>query len=60
VALRADTDAQARIDELADLANDGRLSPEERAQYESLIATASVIAVLQAKARIVLSDTPAA
>ena len=60
VALRADADAQARIDDLADRANDGQLTPDERAEYESLIATANVIAVLQAKARTVLSETPAA
>jgi hypothetical protein len=60
VALRADADAQAKIDDLADLANDGRLTPDQRAEYDSLIATANVIAVLQAKAQAVLSDTPAA
>jgi hypothetical protein len=60
VALRADADAQAKIDDLAERANDGTLSAEERADYESLIAAANVIAVLQAKARMVLSDTPAA
>jgi hypothetical protein len=36
------------------------LYPVGRAEYESLIAAASVIAVLQAKARTVLSETPAA
>ena len=60
LALRADADAQARIDVLADLANDGRLSPEERAEYEGLIAAANVIAILQAKARTMLAQTPAA
>jgi hypothetical protein len=60
VALRADADAQAKIDDLADRANDGTLTPEERAEYESLITAANIIAVLQAKARNVLSDTPAA
>ena len=58
VALRADPDAQAKIDDLADLANDGQLTPDQRAEYESLIVAANVIAVLQAKARTVLSDTP--
>ena len=60
VALRADADAQAKMDDLADRANDGLLTPDERAEYESLITTANVIAVLQAKARTVLSNTPAA
>jgi hypothetical protein len=60
VALRADADAQARMDELAELANNGRLGADERAEYESLIATANVIAILQNKARTLLSGTPAA
>ncbi|MGD0767122.1 MAG: hypothetical protein ABSB42_02755 [Tepidisphaeraceae bacterium] len=60
VALRADADVQAKIDDLADLANDGRITPDQRAEYESLIAVANVIAVLQAKARTVLLDTLAA
>jgi hypothetical protein len=60
VALRADGEAQARIDDLADRANEGQLTSEERGEYESLIAAANVIAVLQSKARAVLSDTPAA
>ena len=60
VALRADADAQAKMDNLAELANEGRLTPDQRAEYESLITAANVIAVLQAKARMVLSDIPAA
>jgi hypothetical protein len=60
VALRADADAQAKIDDLADRANDGTLTPEERTEYESLITAANIIAVLQSKARHVLSETPAA
>jgi hypothetical protein len=51
LAIRADADAQTSIDELADHANGGLLTPNERAAYESLIAAGSVIAVLQAKAR---------
>jgi hypothetical protein len=45
---------------LADRCNEGLLTPEERAEYESLVAVASVIALLQAKARAALSDTTAA
>jgi hypothetical protein len=36
VVLPADADAQAKIDDLADRVNDGRLSLEERAEYEIL------------------------
>ena len=35
---RADADAQAKIDDLAELANDGRLTADQRAEYESLVA----------------------
>jgi hypothetical protein len=51
VSLRADAEAQARIDELADRCNEGTLSPEERDEYASLVALASAIALLQNKAR---------
>ena len=60
LALRADDDIQSQIDELADRANQGALTPEQRAEYESLIAAASLIAILQAKARIVLAGISAA
>jgi len=55
LALRADAEAQCRIDELADRANEGTLTLEERSEYESLLAAATVIGVLQAKARAVLA-----
>ena len=58
--LRADPEMQARVDELADRANEGLLTPEERGEYEALIATAAVVAILQAKARAVLSGPSAA
>jgi hypothetical protein len=60
VALRADPEAQARIDELAERCNDGLLTDDERSEYESLIAAANVIALLQAKARASLAGPSAA
>jgi hypothetical protein len=60
VDLRADPAAQGRIDELADKCSDGRLTPDEHAEYESLVAAANVVAILQAKARALLSRNPAA
>ena len=60
VSLRADAEAQARIDELADRCTEGLLTPEERDEYASLIAAASVIALLQAKARASLGGPSAA
>src|SRR5437868_12931904 len=51
VALRADPLAQDRIEQLAEASTAGRLSPEERAEYEAYVAAASFIAILQSKAR---------
>jgi hypothetical protein len=42
---------QDRIDHLAARANEGLLSEEERAEYESLINAADFIAILKSKAR---------
>jgi hypothetical protein len=50
-ALRADPAAQMRLDELADGANEGTITPQERAEYEKLRATFHMISLLQSKAR---------
>ena len=55
VELRADPELQAHIDELADKSTEGRLSEEERAQYETIVRAIDFIAVLQAKARAALN-----
>jgi hypothetical protein len=60
VSLRADADVQRRIDDLADRANEGTLTPEEKSEYESLIAAATVVSLLQAKARKCLAGPSAA
>ena len=52
--LRAAPEAQSRIDELADKCNEGELTPEEAAEYDSYVDAIDLIAVLQAKARDVL------
>jgi hypothetical protein len=49
--LRADDATQDRIDYLADRANDGLLTEEERDEYEGYLHAIDVIAILQAKAR---------
>jgi hypothetical protein len=49
--LRADEVVQAHVRELAEKCNAGTLSPEERSAYESYVTAASVVAILQAKAR---------
>jgi hypothetical protein len=59
-AVRADPEAQARIAELADMCNEGTLSPEERVEYEAYIWTGSLLAILQAQARALLKKNGAA
>lgn len=49
--LRADEAMQSRIDYLADRANEGLLTVEEREEYAGYLHAVDVIAVLQAKAR---------
>jgi hypothetical protein len=49
--MRADKMMQARIDYLADRANEGLLTPGEADEYDSYLHAIDVIAVLQAKAR---------
>jgi hypothetical protein len=58
--LRADPASPRRIDELADRCNDGTLTSEERSEYEAYVTAATLIAVLQSKARAVLSGGAAA
>ena len=54
VDLRADPDLQARMDELAEKCNEGKLTSDEREEYETSIRFGNFIAILQAKARILL------
>jgi hypothetical protein len=49
--LRADEATQSRIDYLADRANEGSLTNDEREEYSGYLHAIDVIAVLQAKAR---------
>lgn len=57
-AMRARPEEQARIDELAEKANEGSLTAEERAEYEAYIDAIDVISILQSKARAVLAGRP--
>jgi len=58
--LRADREMQGRIEELADKCTEGRLTSEERDEYEALIRVGNFVAVLQAKARRLLAEGHAA
>jgi hypothetical protein len=49
--LRADEEMQTRIDYLADRANEGLLTDDERDEYSGYLHAIDVITVLQAKAR---------
>ena len=51
VAFRADSETQALVDALADKANEGTLSDQEKAEYRQLVEAFDLITVLQAKAR---------
>ena len=58
VALRADPEMQAHIDGLAEKANEGTLTDEERADYEKFRATFHVVTMMQSRARKFLSQQP--
>jgi hypothetical protein len=51
VELKVARPVQERIDTLAERANEGMLSAEERAEYEALINVADFISILKLKAR---------
>ncbi len=51
IALCPDPIVQARIEELADKANEGQLSDVERAEYEEYIEAVDLIGILQFRAR---------
>jgi hypothetical protein len=48
---RVDLPVQERINTLAERANDGSLSSDERAEYEALINAADFISILKLKVR---------
>ena len=59
VNFRADEQTQARLDELADKANEGTLTDAERQEYDKYLDALRLITVLQAKARRLLQQHPA-
>ena len=52
-----DEQTQSRVDELAEKCNEGRLTPDEKAEYEAYVQASTLIGILQAKARRVLAQT---
>lgn len=57
VELRADSELQRRLDELATKSTAGQLSEDERLEYEQYVDVIDLISVLQAKAQQVLDAT---
>jgi hypothetical protein len=55
VELQADESLQARIAELAEKSTEDELTPDERAEYEGYVKANKFVAVVQAKARKLLS-----
>jgi hypothetical protein len=55
VDLRADAAAQARIELLAEKCTEGKLTREERVEYDAYVSANTLIAILQAKARSVIA-----
>jgi hypothetical protein len=56
VSIGLDPQTQARLDELAERANRGELTAEERAEYEEYVEGMDLIGILKAKARKVLDE----
>ncbi len=59
VEMKADPLAEARVEELAGKCNQGRLTEEERREYETYVHAGNLLAILQAKARLHLKESGA-
>jgi hypothetical protein len=57
LALKADRKLQARVDYLAGRCNEGRLTPEERAEYSDYVSYGTFVATLKSKARQLLAGS---
>jgi hypothetical protein len=55
IGIKADAKTRARVAKLARKCNEGELTAEERADYEMYVLAGDFIAILQAKARLLLS-----
>ena len=57
--LRAPAAVQARVEELALKSEEGALSDTELEEYEAFVSVGNFIAILQSKARRLLTERPA-
>lgn len=55
LAIQLDVQTHARVEELAEKANEGLLSEQERSEYLAYIEASDLVAILQAKARRLLA-----
>jgi hypothetical protein len=55
IGLKAEAEVQARVAELARKCNEGELIREERQEYETYVMAGEFLAILQARARIILA-----
>ena len=55
IGLKADRKTQALVAKLAEKCNEGSLTPGERRRYEMYVMAGHFVAILQAKARILLA-----
>lgn len=53
---QVDNETQSRLDELADRCNEGKLTPEEMAEYDRYLAAFDLVAIIQSQARDVLNQ----
>lgn len=58
LALKADSTVQTRVDHLAGRHNEGRLTPDEEAEYRQYVSYGTFVAVLKSKARQLLAASP--
>lgn len=58
--LKLGPEVEARLDELAEKCNEGRLTAAEQEQYEAYVEAIDLVAILQAKARRILVEASAA
>jgi hypothetical protein len=56
IGLKADKKTQAMVAKLAQKCNEGDLTAEERAEYETYVMVGELVALLQAKARVLLAQ----
>jgi hypothetical protein len=56
VSLKANAAARKRVASLAARCDAGKLTPDERAEYELFVEVGDLVAILQAKARRFLAD----